>query len=291
MSVFFASLCFAEMYLWRDEQGTTHYTNDINTIPKQFRNKAKLILKSNSKEEALETGRLNKAEKNKKEIKDINKHKVIVHLLQSGSALIVPAKLNGSEPAFFIVDTGATITTISPKIAAKLNIDITEETPSLSVRTANGVIEAPLINLESIEVGGVEQNDVMAIIHDAVPEYSGLLGLTFLNEFNYSINPMDQVLVLDSLENSAKAELFGGHSQKWWQRKFKILRGFIRKEKNEMEELMFLKEKNTDEKALSLMEDRIQKKQINLNYFYNELEKLDSKATLSLVPIQWIQRN
>ena len=36
-----------------------------------------------------------------------------------------------------------------------------------------------------------------------------------------------------------------------------------------------------------LIEERIQKKQINLDYFEEEFKKIENEASLAMVPIQW----
>ncbi len=65
--------------------------------------------------------------------------------------------------------------------------------------TANGVIRAPLITLESIEIGGMEVKDLTAAIHDALPDptISGLLGLNFLNKFRIDIDTDKSILYLE----------------------------------------------------------------------------------------------
>jgi predicted aspartyl protease len=61
------------------------------------------------------------------------------------------------------------------------------------VHTASGPIEAPLILVDVIQVGGAEARGVGAIIHDVPglsPDIGGLLGLSFLNRFTVEIDPV-----------------------------------------------------------------------------------------------------
>ena len=52
-------------------------------------------------------------------------------------------------------------------------------------QTANGLINAPITNIESISIGGLEIRNLAIAIHDAVPDpqIAGLLGLNFLTNF------------------------------------------------------------------------------------------------------------
>ncbi len=284
-----ASSSHAEMYQWKDGKGVTHFTNDIESIPREFRDQARLIWKSKPREQQP-TAKTNEEEKiinTDKTPKSADDKKIIIPLRQSGSSLIVSAKLNGSKSALFVVDTGATITTISTKMAEKLNVNLTANSPVLSVQTANGIIDAPLVKLKSLKIGAAEQKDVMVIVFDAVPGYTGLLGLTFLNEYNYSVNPNDRLLILSSLEDASKEKLYGGHGQKWWKRKFATIRGTIGREKDAMAKLKGLLNKTPDEKQSEAIEKNIQNKQKNIRFFEKELRQLKNKAVLSTVPIQW----
>lgn len=281
------SFCFSEIFFWEDKGGIKHYTDNTNSIPSQYRDKAKIIYTSKQKEELYKTPQ--KKIETPDKPKNFKKKRNTVKLRQSGNSLIVAATLNGSEPAIFVVDTGASITTISRKVASKLNINNTLNSPKLAFSTANGIIEAPLVKLESIKLGETILYDVMATIHDAAPGYTGLLGLSFLNEFNYSINPMDKILILDSLEDPNEEKIFGGHGRKWWQRKFRSLKGFKEQQKKNMEKLRELKPRITTKKERSLIKQRIETTQINIDYFQKELKTLENKATLAMVPIQWLQ--
>jgi predicted aspartyl protease len=57
-------------------------------------------------------------------------------------------------------------------------------------QTANGMIQAPLINLDSISVAGLELKNLTAAVHDAMPDptVAGLLGLNFLTNFRLDID-------------------------------------------------------------------------------------------------------
>jgi len=56
------------------------------------------------------------------------------------------------------------------------------------------VIKAPIIELDSVAVGGASATHVRASI---LPKVNmGLLGTSFLKHFQYSIDPVESVLIL-----------------------------------------------------------------------------------------------
>ena len=287
---FLPSTCYSDIYSWKDEKGVEHFTNSINSIPRQHRKRSKLIKRTKPKVGPFKTETKGEDLKGKeKKTSGLENQKTVVSLRQSGNSFIVSATLNGSYEALFVLDTGASITTISKDAAAKLRIKITPDTPVLSLQTANGIIDAPLIKLKSISVGGRKEKDMMAVVLDVEPGFTGLLGLTFLNEFNYSVNPNDQVLILDSLEDPDTEKLYGGHGQKWWKQKFYMLRSYVDGEKKIIEKLERMKSKTEDKKRLLWIEDRIEIKNNNVKFFKKELKNLKTKATIAMVPGRWKQ--
>jgi aspartyl protease family protein len=107
--------------------------------------------------------------------------------------------LNKKTAAKFVVDTGASYTMISSAVAKELDIDLTQNQRTMPFQTANGLIQAPLTNLESITVGGMEIKNLLAAVHDTVPDpqVAGLLGLNFLSNFRMDIDTQKGMLHLE----------------------------------------------------------------------------------------------
>ena len=85
--------------------------------------------------------------------------------------MIIQATLNNKQSAKFIVDTGASFTMISSALARDLAIDTSSQNQqTMPFQTANGLIQAPLTNLDSITVGGMEIKNLTAAVHDVVPD-------------------------------------------------------------------------------------------------------------------------
>lgn len=114
-----------------------------------------------------------------------------------GHVWTVRATLNGRVSGQFLLDTGASVCVLAPETARRL--DLEETGVDVDLRTANGIVRAPLVRLRTIEVGGNRAQDVTAVVHPAVSSsLDGVLGLSFLNTFDsYAIDPRRRMLRLD----------------------------------------------------------------------------------------------
>lgn len=124
-----------------------------------------------------------------------------VPLKSSRTALILDTVLhNGSRKAQgdFIVDTGATYTSISQELATQLGLDL-QQCERVRITTANGRIEVPKVIIASLNVNGLEARNVEATVIPVRPgsSFSGLLGLSFLRQFVVTIDPQAGQLIFN----------------------------------------------------------------------------------------------
>lgn len=120
------------------------------------------------------------------------------HLTGDGSQLLVEARLNGRFSGVFLLDTGASYCVITPRTARRLGIKRTKpgDEPVI-LATPTGEIEAPMTHLLTIEVANVRAGNVSTVIYPAVEEpLSGILGLSFLSQFEFSVDSRRRVLRL-----------------------------------------------------------------------------------------------
>lgn len=118
-----------------------------------------------------------------------------------GTAVLIPGRVNGQLIGYFILDTGATFTTVSRAVADRLGVFVGGS--SVRLATANGAIQVPLVLLDELEVGGAIARHVAAVVHDlpSLPtNVVGLLGLSFLDRFRVSLNLASGVLILEAGE-------------------------------------------------------------------------------------------
>lgn len=90
--------------------------------------------------------------------------------------------VNGRQMQF-VVDTGATLTTLSRRDAQRLGIDYRRGAVTKTV-TANGAVNGWRVSLASVQVGGATVRDVDAIVVDNDMLPIGLLGMSFLGRFD-----------------------------------------------------------------------------------------------------------
>ncbi len=105
----------------------------------------------------------------------------------------VLGSING-YPVDFIVDTGATLVSLSARQARRLGIDYrVVGTPGQS-STASGIDKIYVINLDRVKVGDIELRNVQGAVHDGDFPPATLLGMSFLSRLN--IRQDGQVLEL-----------------------------------------------------------------------------------------------
>lgn len=142
--------------------------------------------------------------KNLGETSGIKQTKAVLNINMAGGVMIVnDVILNDSIKTKFVLDTGATFTTISRAIASKLNIS-TRDAKSIKIMTGSGYINAPLVKIPEIEVNGLNIRDVDAIVTDLPmhgtgkgSDLAGLLGLSFLQNFTVTVDRANNTVVLE----------------------------------------------------------------------------------------------
>lgn len=106
---------------------------------------------------------------------------------------LVVGSING-YPVDFVVDTGATLVSLSGREARRLGIDYrVVGTPGKS-STASGIAEIFLVNLDRVRVGDIELRNVQGAVHDGDFPPATLLGMSFLGRV--SMRQDGQVLEL-----------------------------------------------------------------------------------------------
>ena len=93
---------------------------------------------------------------------------------------VVLGSINGF-PVKFIVDTGATLVSLSGREAKRLGIDYrVVGTPGQS-STASGIEKIYVVNLDKVKVGDIEIRNVRGAVHDGDFPPATLLGMSFLS--------------------------------------------------------------------------------------------------------------
>ncbi|MBI4828279.1 MAG: clan AA aspartic protease [Nitrospinae bacterium] len=106
-----------------------------------------------------------------------------------GQDIIVPARFNGSVERNAVVDTGSQVTIITTKLARALGLDLTRAREAWFA-TAAGPVRAPVVELDSVELGGARMEKLSAVALDFTGkgEVSAIIGMNFLSGFAATVD-------------------------------------------------------------------------------------------------------
>lgn len=121
-----------------------------------------------------------------------------VSLRALGDQFLVDAVLNNAQNAVLLLDTGASLSIISPELLRMLGIPYQSTGRTAWFSTAGGRIKAPIITLASLALGGVvvENIEVGVIGEFGNNRFDGLLGMNFLRHFEFFIDQNERKLQL-----------------------------------------------------------------------------------------------
>ena len=131
--------------------------------------------------------------------RDANPNRAEVLALQRGEVrlqrnrdghYLAEGEING-HPVTFLVDTGATRVALSPGLAQKLAL---VRGTAVNVQTANGATRAYQTRLQSVRLGAIEVHDVGALITAGLDGGTVLLGMSFLQQLEFTQRGRELIL-------------------------------------------------------------------------------------------------
>ncbi len=105
---------------------------------------------------------------------------VVVHRARPSDHFVVVANVNNA-PVQMLIDTGATVVTLTYEDAGLAGIRTNSLRYNVSVATANGTARAAAVVIDSLTIGPIEQRRVVALVTEEGALDTSLLGLNFLN--------------------------------------------------------------------------------------------------------------
>lgn len=96
--------------------------------------------------------------------------------------------LNGSRTGRFLVDTGSSVTVLSPTLAADLGIAGGPDGTPVELQTLGGRTAGTPATVGSLRVGTLELRDAPVVLHDPGPGLDGILGNTFLSRYQVTVD-------------------------------------------------------------------------------------------------------
>lgn len=158
-----------EFFQYTDKSGTIHFVEDESSIPKEYRNKKKTRQDIGGAEEKV------------MRVQIIN------------NSVLVPVTISYGDrtvKATFLLDTGASVSTMNPSVAAKLKIPF-DKTREVSGQLAGGtIVRGRKATLGSVRVGPTTRYDIDVVVLPQVSAemHDGLLGMNFLRGLRYNID-------------------------------------------------------------------------------------------------------
>lgn len=173
------SLSIADIYRWTDALGDVHFSD---TPDRSAHNLKKVT-----------AGHINVIKNPEINIARLNQQ---VPFKEVNGNMVVQGSVNGT-PMNFIVDTGASLVVITPTVAKRAGID-TSSAPRVKLETANGNVQAPAVQIGSLDVASFSLKQVRAAVVRVSPDaHTGLLGMSFLSHFHMQVDHQHHMLILE----------------------------------------------------------------------------------------------
>ncbi len=176
------AVAVGKVYKWVDRQGAIHFTDNPLAIPDMYHDQKNVPV---TPPKRVARG-------------------VVVPLQRVGGAMVVEATLNKVVRVPLVVDTGSSFTVISTQAARWLGINL-NQAEVIPVQSVSGTFLARFMKIKSLSVGGALVKDVNAIVHDTSSGKSmGLLGMSFLDNFQVTISAANKTMRLAPLSQGAR---------------------------------------------------------------------------------------
>jgi predicted aspartyl protease len=219
----------AEFYKYIDDEGRIFYVDDISSIPEKYRKQVKVyrekydtlsdtersraLQRENDQvqeneqehqrqieERLLQTQKLEEEERRKQAETDRQKmlEKTETKVIIEGNRILVPVTFNNNGVELevnLLLDTGASQIVLNRSVADQLTIVALHKGLAQVVGGANIYTEFGKLNYVKVGPFTMEDAGVLIIAHEGAPvNYSGLLGMNFLKNVEYSIDCKNQVI-------------------------------------------------------------------------------------------------
>jgi clan AA aspartic protease (TIGR02281 family) len=120
----------------------------------------------------------------------------VIALTRVPGGWLTEVVINGAWTGPLLLDTGASVTLISPAVARAAGLTFGPDTPMGEVQGIAGRTRGPVVTLTSIQVGEVEARRVRAVVVDLPEGLHGLLGNSFLARYIFTLDPREGALRL-----------------------------------------------------------------------------------------------
>jgi predicted aspartyl protease len=184
-----APIAPAQIYRWTDEQGRVNYSQGLDTVPERFRSGAQFFSSPAAPPAAALTAPPSRAA-------GVAVAGGAQIRFTPGQAIMVNARINDSGSVRLLLDTGASVTTINPRVLAQLGVSSRDAVRG-SIRGVTGQADTLFVVVNSIDVQGAKTGPIRVVAHDVdLGQSDGLLGRDFLDRFQVSIDNQAGIVTL-----------------------------------------------------------------------------------------------
>jgi clan AA aspartic protease (TIGR02281 family) len=216
----------AGMYSWKDDKGKTHFTDALHKIPPRYRQDDQKFKKYKAARPARGSSvsspppLLNKPVRSSYTPSKLrNKEHVIPLISTAGGNFMVEVVFNNRVKAMLMVDTGASLVTISEKIARQLGHRTGSKAAEIPFSTAGGMVWMPMLALNTVRVGDAKVDLVEASVNNKMGDMDGLLGMSFLGDYRVEMDTARSQMILKPL-GEPDDQSWGGKSALWWKNRY-----------------------------------------------------------------------
>ncbi len=181
------------------KKNISRYLLSLDTLKSQVQESKSRLPKIDNKDQAKSFWE--KIEKKLAGFDDEFKSLSVPHERTNGH-MILNVRINDSVEGRFLLDTGASYVTLSQELAKRLNLNLSKPI-NIPLTMADGsMIDGKPVILNTMRVGDVQADRVMAMILPLPPSkgIDGLLGMSFLREFVINFDPANKKLVFKRFE-------------------------------------------------------------------------------------------
>jgi predicted aspartyl protease len=179
----------AQVYRWADEQGRVNYSQGLDSVPERFRSGAQFVTSPTAPPAPAPLTPPSRAAG------------VVVTggaqiRFTPGQAIMVNARINDSGSVRLLLDTGASVTTINPRVLNQLGVSSRDAVRG-SIRGVTGQADTLFVVVNSIDVNGAKAGPIRVVAHDVdLGQSDGLLGRDYLDRFQVSIDNQAGIVTL-----------------------------------------------------------------------------------------------
>ncbi len=174
--------CFADVYVWKDKNGTTHFTDNYADVPPEYRDAYHITATPPVSGSTGTAGSI-----------------VIPFERTTEGLIVVTVVLNERMKAKMVLDTGSNVVVVTEELSRRLNQEPSAGGEVARLLTNCGEIEGRHVVIRRIALGDAWKENVPSIValnSIGLKGFDGLLGLSFLGDFKMMIDyPGSRILL------------------------------------------------------------------------------------------------